>query len=241
MRKASRVVAIVLEGIRELIRPGVSTLELDIWAEERIRRENALPAFKGYRRGLKVFPATLCTSINNEVVHGIPSRERVLRDGDIVSVDVGAVYDGYFGDGARTYAVGEIDEEAQRLLDVCQQSLLAGIKMALVNNHLNQISNAIDQFVRAAGFEIIRDLSGHGIGRNLHEEPEILNFFQSRKGPLLKENMTFAIEPMITNGSYQVKTAPDGWTVLTADGSLSAHFENTIAITANGPEILTRL
>jgi len=241
MRKAGRIVALVLEGIRELIRPGVSTLQLDNWAEETIRREKGYPAFKGYRRGLRVFPATLCVSINDEVVHGIPSAERILQEGDIISIDVGVVYEGYYGDGARTYPIGTISAEAEKLLAVCQKALEEGIKNAKANNHLNKISNAIDRCVHSAGFEIVRDLSGHGIGRNLHEEPEILNFYQERKGPLLKENMTLAIEPMITSGGYQVKTAVDGWTVLTADGSLSAHFENTILITADEPEVLTRL
>ncbi len=241
MRSAGRIVALILEEIREVIRPGVTTLELDRWAEDLILREKGIPAFKGYRRGIKIYPATLCTSINNEVVHGIPSANRILREGDIISIDVGVIYEGYYGDGARTYPVGEICESAQKLIEICEQALAAGIKKAVCNNHLNDISNAIDHTVRSAGFEIVRDLSGHGIGRNLHEEPEILNFYQEKKGPLLKENMTLAIEPMITDGDYHVKTAADGWTVLTADGSLSAHFENTVAITANGPDILTRL
>jgi methionyl aminopeptidase len=237
MREANRIIAVVLSEIGPRIKPGVSTYDLDVWAEEKILSMGAKPGFKGYRG----FPATLCTSINNEVVHGIPSRKRILQEGDIIGVDVGCIYKGFFGDGAQTYAVGSIPESTRHLLDTCRESLSEGIKMATRGNRVNDISVAIDRCVRSQGYEIVRDLTGHGIGRLLHEEPQILNFDNGVKGSKLKTNMTLAIEPMITNGTYEVRTLEDNWTVVTADGSLSAHFEHTIAVTDNGPEILTRL
>ncbi len=242
MREANRIVAVVLDEIAPRIRPGVTTLELDAWAEERIRGLQALPAFKGYggRGGARAFPATLCTSINHEVVHGIPSAQVVLREGDIVGIDVGVQFAGYHGDGARTYAVGAVSAAAQRLMAACQRSLELGIAAARAGNHLGDIAKAIDGCVRAAGFSVVRDLSGHGIGRSLHEDPQILNYFDGRGGARLKSRMTLAIEPMINAGSWEVRTLDDGWTVVTADGSLSAHYEHTVALTDNGPEILTR-
>lgn len=237
LREANRIIAVILEEIADRIRPGVTTMELDQWAEARILELNARPGFKGYNG----FPATLCTSVNEEVVHGIPSPGRVLQEGDIVGIDVGSIYEGYYGDGARTYAVGSISPEAERLMSVCRESLEKGVAAAIAGNRISDISLAVDHYVRPRGFEIVRDLTGHGIGRQLHEEPQILNYDAGQKGPRIKTNMTLAIEPMITAGTWQVRTLDDQWTVVTADGSLAAHFEHTVAVTDNGPEILTRL
>jgi methionyl aminopeptidase len=188
-----------------------------------------------------VFPATLCTSVNNVVVHGIPSEKQVLEEGDIISIDVGCIYKGFHGDGAYTFPVGEISEEARNLMDTCKKALQVGIKKAIKGNRVSDISRAIDRFVTPKGYGIVRDLTGHGVGRNLHEEPQILNYDDGNKGKKLKFNMTLAIEPMINAGTWQVRTLNDQWTVVTKDGSLSAHYEHTIGITPNGPEILTRL
>ncbi len=237
MREANRIIAIILSEIGERVKPGVSTYELDQWAEQKILSLDGKPGFKGYNG----FPATLCTSINDEVVHGIPSRERILEEGDIIGIDVGSIYKGYYGDGACTYPVGEISNEARALLDTCKKALDAGITRAKKGNRVTDISVAIDRFVSPKGYGIVRDLTGHGIGRHLHEEPQVLNYDDGVKGPKLKANMTLAIEPMITTGTYEVRTLSDNWTVVTADGSLSAHFEHTVAITQDGPEILTRL
>ncbi len=241
MREANRIIAVILNEIGDQIKPGVSTYELDKWAEERLSSLNAKPAFKGYGSGDRLFPAALCTSVNDEVVHGIPSKERVLQDGDIIGIDVGSIYKGYYGDGAYTYGVGEISEEAKGLMTCCQKALEVGIEKAAKGNRVSDISVAIDRYVTPYGYGIVRDLTGHGIGRSLHEEPQVLNYDDGRKGKKLKENMTLAIEPMINCGTYEIRTQSDKWTVVTADGSLSAHYEHTIAITANGPEILTRL
>jgi len=241
MREANRIIAIILSEIKEKIVPGASTYELDKWAEERILSLNAKPGFKGYRSGSRIYPATLCTSINHEVVHGIPTKDRFLRDGDIIGIDVGVIYKGYYGDGAYTYAVGKVSPEVEDLMKTCQGALDVAIRQAKKGNRVNDISAAIDKYVRPRGYEIVRDLTGHGIGRNLHEEPQILNYNDGKKGQKLKVNMTLAIEPMITNGTYKVRTLNDNWTVVTDDGSLSAHYEHTVAITGNGPEILTRL
>lgn len=241
MREANRIIAIILNEIEDKIKPGVSTYELDKWAEERILSLNAIPGFKGYGSKERAFPATLCTSVNYQVVHGVPSKKTVLKEGDIIGIDVGSIYKGYYGDGAKTYAVGNINEGKKLLMDVCEKSLYEGIEAAKIGNRVSDISNAIDKSVRKHGFEIIRDLTGHGIGKNLHEEPQILNYNTGRKGPKLKKNMTLAIEPMITDGGYGIETLDDGWTVVTSDRSISAHFEHTIVVTDNGPEILTRL
>jgi methionyl aminopeptidase len=242
MREANRIVAVVLDEIADRIRPGVSTLELDEWAEGRITGLKGLPAFKGYggRSGGKPFPATLCTSINQQVVHGIPAGTCLLREGDIIGIDVGVIYDGYHGDGARTYAVGRVTPQASELMAACQKSLQLGIAAARSGNHLGDIAKAIDGCVRAAGFSVVRDLSGHGIGRSLHEDPQILNYYDGRRGARLKSRMTLAIEPMINAGGWEVRTLDDGWTVVSSDNSLSAHYEHTVALTDNGPEILTR-
>jgi methionyl aminopeptidase len=241
MRQANRIIGVLLTEIEEKIKPGVTTYELDVWAEERIRSFDAKPGFKGYMYGNRMFPATLCTSVNEEVVHGVPSKQKVLREGDIIGIDVGCIYRGFYGDGAYTYPVGNISDEAQHLMDTCQKALYLGIEKARKGNRVNDISTAIDRFVTPKGYGIVRDLTGHGVGRNLHEEPQILNYDYGRKGKKLKINMTLAIEPMINMGTYKVKTLSDNWTVVTEDGSLSAHYEHTIAITPNGPEILTRI
>lgn len=242
MRTANRIVALVLDELAEMITPGVTTLELDTWAEQRILGLKGKPGFKGYagRSGANPFPATLCTSINQEVVHGIPSVQRILQEGDIIGVDVGVIYEGYYGDGAYTYPVGSISSKARDLLDTCQNALQLGIEQARSGNHLGDIAKAIDGCVRARGFQVVRDLSGHGIGRSLHEDPQILNYYDGRSGAKLKSRMTLAIEPMINAGSYEVRTLDDDWTVVTCDGSLSAHYEHTVALTENGAEILTR-
>lgn len=237
MREANRIVAVVLSEIGARVKPGVSTAELDEWAEARVRQLGAEPGFKGYRG----FPATLCTSVNEQVVHGIPSPDCILREGDVVGIDIGTRYKGYYGDGAYTFAVGTIREDLQNMLSTCQNALNAGVAAALEGNRVSDISTAIDKTVRAKGFEIVRDLTGHGIGASLHEEPQVINYFDGRKTERLKVGMTLSIEPMITNGTYRVKTLADGWTVVTEDGSFSAHFEHTIAISENGPEILTRI
>ncbi len=243
MREANRIIAIVLTEIQEKIKPGVTTLELDQWAEHCILNEGAKPAFKGYITGNRVFPfpATLCTSVNNVVVHGIPSEKQVLEEGDIISIDVGCIYKGFHGDGAYTYPVGKISEETRTLLDTCKKALQVGIEKASKGNRVSDISRAIDRFVTPKGYGIVRDLTGHGVGRRLHEEPQVLNYDDGEKGKKLKVNMTLAIEPMINAGTWEVRTLDDQWTVVTKDGSLSAHYEHTVGITANGPEILTRL
>jgi methionyl aminopeptidase len=242
MREANRIVALVLSEMGERIRPGVTTLELDQWAEQRILALKGRPGFKGYggRNGVNPFPATLCTSVNQEVVHGIPSAQRILQEGDIVGVDVGVIYEGYYGDGACTYPVGCISAKARELMAACQKALRLGIEQARAGNHLGDIGKAIDGCVRSAGFTVVRDLSGHGIGRSLHEDPQILNYYDGRRGARLKSRMTLAIEPMINAGSHEVRTLDDDWTVVTCDGSLSAHYEHTVALTDNGAEILTR-
>lgn len=242
MREANRIVALVLSELGDRIKPGVTTLELDQWAEQRILGLKGRPGFKGYggRNGAKPFPATLCTSVNQEVVHGIPAASRVLQEGDIIGVDVGVIYEGYYGDGAHTYPVGNISAKARDLLDTCRQALQLGIEQARAGNHLGDIAKAVEGCVRGRGFAVVRDLSGHGIGRNLHEDPQILNYYDGRPGAKLKSRMTLAIEPMINAGSYEVRTLDDDWTVVTCDGSLSAHYEHTVALTDNGAEILTR-
>lgn len=236
MRDAGRVVAGVLQELAKVIKPGVSTAELDRIAEDFICSKGAKPAFKG----LYGFPATICASANEQVVHGIPSL-RVLENGDIISIDVGAEINGFFGDGAVTYAVGEVDEETQRLLDVTEESLYLGIEQAVEGNRLTDISHAVQKHVEANGFSVVRDYVGHGIGSKMHEEPQVPNFGRPGRGPRLCAGMTLAIEPMVNMGTYEVQTLPDNWTVVTKDMKKSAHFEHTIAITNGKPEILTRL
>ncbi|HHX75569.1 MAG TPA: type I methionyl aminopeptidase [Firmicutes bacterium] len=236
MRTAGRVVAEVLQALEQAVRPGITTAELDKIAERLIRKAKCQPAFLGYRG----FPASICTSINEEVVHGIPSL-RKLQAGDIISIDVGAVYQGYYGDAAMTFPVGEIDPEAQRLIKVTRQSLYAGIAQAVPGNHLSDISHAVQTYVEEHGFAVVRNYVGHGIGNNMHEEPQVPNFGKPGRGPRLEAGMTLAIEPMVNAGTWQVETLQDNWTVVTLDRKWSAHFEHTIAITEETPMILTAL
>ena len=234
MRNAGRIVAEVLDLLSENIRPGVTTLALDRLAAEYFRKQNARSAFLGYQG----FPAHICVSIDDEVVHGIP-RNRKLEEGQIVSLDVGATIDGYYGDAARSYGVGELTDEAKKLLEVTEQALQKGINKCLVGNFLGDLSADIQTFVEKQGFTVVRDLVGHGIGRKMHEEPQVPNYGEAGTGIELKEGLVLAIEPMINAGGYEIRILPDGWTIVTADGSNSAHFEHTVAVTANGPEILT--
>ncbi|OGP64366.1 MAG: type I methionyl aminopeptidase [Deltaproteobacteria bacterium RBG_13_53_10] len=237
MKRSNVIVAEVFESLRDLISPGVTTRELDRVAEEIIRSKGASPAFKGYRG----FPASICVSINEEVVHGIPSDHRRLKEGDIVSLDVGANLNGYFGDGAITLPVGEIDKTASRLVEVTERSLYIGIEKARAGNRLFDISYAIQTWVESHGFSVVRDFVGHGIGRDLHEDPQIPNFGPPHQGPRLAPGMVLALEPMVNEGTYEVKILADRWTVVTADGKRSAHFEHTIVVTDNGAEILSQL
>jgi methionyl aminopeptidase len=236
MARAGRIVAGTLALMREIVRPGMTTEDLDVAAEEYIRgHDGAIPSFKG----LYGFPKTLCISIDEEIVHGIPSPRRVLVAGSIVSVDVGVQLEGLHADSATTIPVGEVTEEAERLLQVTRDSLTAAIGQARVGNHVGDIGHAVQKVAEGAGFGVVRELVGHGIGSRFHEEPQVPNYGTPRRGPRLLEGMTLAIEPMITMGNPTTRTLSDKWTVVTADGSLSAHFEHTVAITANGPRILT--
>jgi methionyl aminopeptidase len=237
MGDACRIVAEVLQGIRERVAPGVTTKELDEFAESYILSKGARPAFKGYRG----YPASVCASVNDQVVHGIPSSSAKLRKGDIISVDIGVYYRGFYGDAAVTIPVGEIDTQAKRLLAVTERALEIGIEKATEGNRLSDISCAIQECVEAEGFSVVRNFVGHGIGRQLHEEPQIPNFGREGEGPRLREGMTMAIEPMVNAGGWEVVILDDGWTAVTKDGSLSAHFEHTVAITKNGCEVLTKL
>ncbi|MCY6371537.1 type I methionyl aminopeptidase [Clostridium ganghwense] len=234
MRQAGKVVGETLAKLQESVKPGITTGELDRIAEESIRSRNAIPSFKGYCG----FPASICASINNEVVHGIPGK-RVLQEGDIISIDCGAILNGYHGDAARTFAVGQISKEAENLIKVTEQSFFTGIEKAVVGNKLSDISSAIQQYAEGQGYSVVRDYVGHGIGTEMHEDPEVPNFGRPGRGPKLVEGMVLAIEPMINIGEFYVKVQPNGWTVVTKDGTLSAHYENTVAISKNGPEILT--
>ena len=234
LKKSNTMVAEVFEKLKAMIVPGITTKELDQVAEEYILSKGAQPAFKGYRG----FPATLCISINEEVVHGIPSQRR-LKEGDIVSLDVGVNFVGYYGDAALTLPVGEVDPEAKKLLGVTEKALYMGIEKAKVGNRLFDISYAIQRWVESQGFSVVRDFVGHGIGKDLHEEPQVPNFGAPHQGPRLEKGMVFALEPMVNEGTFEVRVLPDGWTVVTADGKRSAHFEHTIAITDDGAEILS--
>lgn len=235
MRESCRLLAIVHKEMEEAIKPGMTTKEIDILGDSLIRKLGCIPNFKNYNG----YPASICVSVNDEVVHGIPNKHRVLQEGDIVSLDAGLIYKGYHSDAARTHAVGKISPEAQQLIDVTRQSFFEGIKMAKAGNHLHDISNAIDAFIKPYGYGIVRDLVGHGIGTALHEDPQIPNFRQMRRGIKLQAGMTLAIEPMINMGTADVVWLDDDWTVVSEDGSLSAHYENTILITDGEPEILT--
>lgn len=236
MKDAGKIVAECLSLVGENIRPGIKTIELDNIASKFIRKCGAVPSFKDYNG----FPANICVSINDEVVHGIPS-ERLLNEGDIVSADIGAIYKGYQGDAARTFAVGKISDKAQNLIDVTKQSFYEGIKYAVIGKRLYDISHAIQEYVEKNGFSIVRDYVGHGIGRDMHEDPPIPNYGMPGRGPRLRKGMTLAIEPMVNEGDYSVYTLPNEWTVVTSDASLAAHYENTIAITDGEPIILTKI
>lgn len=235
MRESCRILSEVHDSLAKIIEPGISTKEIDIEGERLIRSYGCIPNFLHYNG----YPASICVSVNDEVVHGIPNKKHKLMDGDIVSLDCGLIYKGYHSDAARTYGVGNISPEAQKLIDVTQQSFFEGIKMAKAGNYLHDISNAIDDYVTPFGYGIVRDLVGHGIGTSLHEEPQIPNFRQKRRGVKLEPGMTLAVEPMIAMGGYEVCWLDDDWTVVTEDGSLASHYENTILITEGEPEILT--
>ena len=236
MAEGGRILGAAVQMLRGVARAGMSTLELDGIAEEFIRSHpGATPAFKG----LYGFPGTLCTSINNEIVHGIPSRKRVLKDGDVISIDVGVGYKGYFTDSATTVPIGTVDAETLRLLEVTERSLAAGIEAAVPGNHLGDIGAAIQTVVEDAGFSVVRDLVGHGIGVEFHEEPQVPNYGKPKRGLKLVPGLTLAIEPMVNVGSPQTRTLPDKWTIVTVDGSRSAHFEHTVAITEHGNRVLT--
>ena len=235
MREAGRVVAQTLAYLQERIKPGMATGELDVLAEGFISRQGGVPSFKGYRG----FPASLCVSVNEEVVHGIPG-PRILEEGDIVSLDLGVIYEGYHGDAAVTFGVGKISEEAERLIAVTTGALWAGISKARVGLHLGDISWAIQEYAESRGYSVVREYVGHGIGRQMHEPPQVPNYGQPGRGVALKEGMTMALEPMVNVGGWLTKVREDGWTVVTADEKLSAHYEHTIAITNGEPEVLTR-
>lgn len=235
MREAGRILAITHNELEKALRAGMTTKAIDRLAEEIIRSYGCIPNFLNYNG----FPASVCISINDEVVHGIPSEKRIIRDGDIVSLDCGLIYKGYHSDAARTHAIGEAAPEALKLIEVTKQSFFEGLKFAKAGNHLNDIGKAIQIYTESFGYGVVRDLVGHGIGRNLHEDPEIPNFATPRRGIRLRPGMTLAIEPMINAGTWEVDWSDDGWTVTTADGSLSAHYENTILITEGEPEILS--
>jgi methionyl aminopeptidase len=235
MREAGRIVALTHQELKKHIRPGITTKELDVIAEQFIRKQSAIPSFKGYNG----FRGSICASVNNELVHGIPG-DRVLNNGDIISIDIGAKYNGYHGDSAWTYPVGEIDENSKRLLEVTEESLYLGLKEAKPGERLSNVSHAIQTYVEANGFSIVREYVGHGVGQDLHEDPQIPHYGPPNKGPRLKPGMVLAIEPMVNAGSRYVKTLADDWTVVTVDGKMCAHFEHTIAITETGFEILTK-
>ena len=235
MSEACRISAGALKVAGEAVEPGVTTAEIDRIAENYIRKQGAKPNFKGYNG----YPAAACISINNEVIHGIPSKHRVIKAGDIVSIDLGATYEGFNGDNAATFAAGDVSVEAKRLMDVTKESLYKGISAALAGNRIGDIGSAVQTYVEANGFSVVRDYVGHGVGTKLHEAPEVPNYGKPNHGIRLVPGMTIAIEPMVNQGDYKVNVLPDGWTVLTKDGSLSAHFEHTVAITADGPKILT--
>ncbi len=234
MRVAGRIAAMTLNMVAENIAAGMTTAQVDMLVEDFIRSHGAIPGFKNYQG----YPASACVSIDAEVVHGIPGK-RVIKDGEIVSVDVGTIVDNYYGDHARTYAIGEVSPEKRQLMEVTEKSLLAAIDKARKGNKLGQISSTVQKIAETKGYGVVRQLCGHGIGRRMHEEPQVPNYGSPQEGPVLEVGMVLAIEPMINLGTYNVKTMPDGWTVVTADGSPSAHFEHTVAITENGPEILT--
>ncbi len=237
MRSAGAIVAQVLHEIEDLVKPGATTFDLDLFAQTRTKELGAKPAFKGYHG----FPGTLCVSVNEEVVHGIPSKKRILKEGDIVGIDFGVILDGWFGDSARTFPVGKISPEAAKLLEITEKSLFLGIAEANPGQNLFDIGHAVQKYVESFGYSVVREFVGHGIGKNLHEDPQVPNFGIRGKGMVLKPGMVLAIEPMINAGKPEVRVLADGWTAVTVDKKLSAHFEHTIAITESGTEILTKV
>ena len=244
MKEACKIAALAQKEIEKNIRPGISTYELDMIAEETMRKYGAIPAEKGYPSGIKGvpdFPASTCMSVNDEVIHGIPSKTRILKDGDIVSVDLVALKNGFHGDCARTYIVGNASEEVKRLVEITKQAFFEGIKFAKKGNRIGDISNVIGEFVKKNGYSVVREFQGHGIGREMHEEPGIPNYGKAGRGPRLEPGMTLAIEPMVMQGKPDIWELDDGWTIVTADGKLAAHYENTILITEKEPKILTIL
>ena len=236
MTQSCLVVAKALDYLKDMVTPGVSTSELEQFADSYIRSNNAVPAFKGYRG----YPASICTSINNEVIHGIPS-DRVLDEGDIVGIDLGVYKDGFYGDAASTFAVGKITPDAEKLLQITEESLYLGIEYARKNNRVSDISHAIQKHIESNGFSVVRAFVGHGIGRDLHEDPQVPNFGLPGRGPRLRSGITLAIEPMVNAGRHEVVVLDDGWTAVTMDGTLSAHFEHTILVTEDQPRILTKI
>lgn len=243
MRTANRIVAEILAELRQRVRPGVTTAELDRLAGEMIVHHEAETAFKGYtiRNGSVPFPAHVCISLNHEIVHGIPSPQRVIKDGDVVSLDFGVVYGGFYGDAAVSFGVGEIDDSVRRLLDTTAASLQAGIDQVCVGNRLGDVSAAVQSHVERAGYSVVREFVGHGVGRKLHEDPPVPNYGVPNRGVRLRDGMVLAIEPMVNMGGAGVEMLDDGWTAVTKDGSLSAHFEHSVAVTADGPVVLSRL
>lgn len=235
--ESCKIVAEVLQNLRSFVREGISTADIESNVEKQILRRNALPAFKGYRG----YPSSVCLSINNQVVHGIPSKLVKLKNGDIVSIDLGVLLHGFYGDAAITLSIGEVSQDTKNLIKVTEESLYIGIENAVVGNRVSDISSSIQQYVESNGFSVVRAFVGHGIGRFLHEDPQVPNFGKPGQGVRLREGMTIAIEPMVNAGGPDVMILGDGWTAVTTDGSLSAHFEHTIAITKNGPEILTKI
>ncbi len=235
MARAGRIVGEVLESLKDMIQPGVTTREIEVFAEGQIRAKGGVPAFKGYRG----YPASICTSVNEEVVHGIPSSRR-LKNGDIVSIDIGVLLDGFYGDGAATFPVGKVEKNTETLLRVTEESLYLGIENAGEGNRLYDISHAIQRHVEENGFSVVRLFVGHGIGRELHEEPQVPNYGQPGQGPRLRKGMTLAIEPMVNAGACDVRVLDDGWTAVTVDGGRSAHFEHTVVVTEGKPRILTK-
>lgn len=235
MRESGKVTGFILKELENFIKPGISTADINGFVEDTIRKNGMIPTFKGYCG----FPASACVSINEEVVHGIPDKKRILKEGDIVSVDVGSTYKGYVSDAARTYPVGKVSDIAQKLMDATRDSFFAGLEFCKVGYRLSDISHAIQVKAESEGFSVIRDFVGHGVGQEMHEEPQIPNYGKAGRGPRLAKGMVFAIEPMICEGGYDVRTLSNDWTVVTLDGKLSAHYENTVVITDGEPELLT--
>ena len=244
MREACKVVALTHKAIEDAIKPGMTTAELDELVEKTMKKYGAISAEKGYNPGIKgipPYPAASCISINDEVIHGIPSKKRIIQDGDIVSVDLVALKNGFNGDAARTYMVGNVSKDAKRLVEVTKQAFFEGIKFAKKGNRIGDVSHAIGEYVKSQGYSVVREFQGHGIGREMHEDPEIPNYGKAGRGIRLEPGMTLAIEPMVIQGSPNILELDDGWTIITEDGSLAAHYENTILITENEPEVLTIL